>query len=486
MRIAGLPKSDSGSLKPASSERWTGKLVEAEIQPLHREQDDALSLLLDDDTLKDLEVLTTEGAAKSLFDLCNFTRTRGGSQLLKQRLCKPWSDPSRIAESQAALKFITQHRAAFDKLPSYITTSVEKYQRETIMLVTQANSLEFALGAFALRSQHERHYRAILRDVQVACTVIRELRVFVAQTELASVAGELAPLLAEMRELLNREWISRIPERQLDNVWFWTTLRIDQILRLHEKNTVLRLLQLVYEIDALVSMADATRHLRLTYPSLLDGPVRVHAEGLTHPQIDNAVGNPVALDQDSRVLFLTGPNMAGKTTYLRAFATALYLAHLGMGVPASSFSFVPIQRLFSSIELSDDLHAGISYFRAEALRMKAIAAAIAEGHRVVAVMDEPFKGTNVRDAFDVSLEVLKRIAVKSDCLFMFSSHLIELEEHFDARHQISNFHFEAQENQGTLAFDFLLRPGVSAQRLGVRVLQEEGVFQLLDGEQVCA
>jgi DNA mismatch repair ATPase MutS len=172
--------------------------------------------------------------------------------------------------------------------------------------------------------------------------------------------------------------------------------------------------------------------------------------------------------------------MAGKTTYLRAVAIALYLAHLGMGVPAKRFGFVPVQRLYSSISLNDDIHAGISYFRAEALRIRAIAESISQGHSVVAVMDEPFKGTNVKDAFDASLAVLERLATKEDCLFLFSSHLIELDDQLEETRQISRSHFIAEVDCGKLKFDYQLRPGVSDQRLGVRVLEEEGVFDLLD------
>jgi DNA mismatch repair ATPase MutS len=173
--------------------------------------------------------------------------------------------------------------------------------------------------------------------------------------------------------------------------------------------------------------------------------------------------------------------MAGKTTYLRAVAIALYLAHLGMGVPAKRFGFVPVQRLYSSISLNDDIHAGISYFRAEALRIRAIAESISQGHSVAAVMDEPFKGTNVKDAFDASLAVLERFATKEDCLFLFSSHLIELDDQLEETKQISRSHFIAEVDGGRLKFDYQLRPGVSDQRLGVRVLEEEGVFDLLDG-----
>ena len=79
--------------------------------------------------------------------------------------------------------------------------------------------------------------------------------------------------------------------------------------------------------------------------------------------------------------------MAGKTTYLRAAATALYLGHLGMGVPAQSFSFVPVQRLVSSITVTDDVHTGTSYYLAEVQRIKSIASAVAEGFQVVAIME---------------------------------------------------------------------------------------------------
>ncbi len=120
--------------------------------------------------------------------------------------------------------------------------------------------------------------------------------------------------------------------------------------------------------------------------------------------------------------------MAGKTTYLRAFATAMYLAHLGMGVPAKRFRFTPVDTIISSISLTDSLHRGISYFRAEAIRVKDIAKAVTSGLRVAAIMDEPFKGTNIKDTYEASLSILDRFSSKENFLFMFSSHQIELAE----------------------------------------------------------
>jgi DNA mismatch repair ATPase MutS len=122
---------------------------------------------------------------------------------------------------------------------------------------------------------------------------------------------------------------------------------------------------------------------------------------------------------------------------------------------------------------------GVSFFRAEALRVKTIAAAVANGRRVIALLDEPFMGTNVKDALDASRVVLMGLASKRGSVFLVSSHLIELGDALVETGAVQCFRFDANEEGGKLEFDYVLRPGISAQRLGVRVLREEGVFDLL-------
>ncbi len=436
-------------------------------------------LVLDPHTFKDLDVFGSETGENCLFQLCNQTRTEGAAKVLRRRMERPWSNADRIRATQESLSFITSQRQAFVALPAFLATRVQYYVNDILPIVTQQNLLEYSIGALTLRASHNRHYFRIRLGVQVSCELIQELRQFVNQTELASLRGELAPLFEEMQELLTRPRISKIPDREIGD-FSWRILRIDQVFRMHEKTTIARLLQLIYEMEALVSMADVTHKHGYVLPRIEEGSLRVRAENLVHPFVPYAVANPVELGEKHRVLFLTGPNMGGKTTYLRAFATAFYLAHLGMGVPASSFCFVPAQRLFSSISLNDDMRNGVSYFLAEALRIKAVAQAVADGYRVVALMDEPFKGTNVRDALDASLAILTRFAAQQDCLSMFSSHLIELSDQLSANGQINCCYFAAEEGEGRLRFDYMLRPGVSSQRLGMRVLREEGVFELLD------
>jgi len=397
----------------------------------------------------------------------------------------PWSDADRIRGVQESLSFIIDYRSVFDSLlpVSYNTARVGRYIDSSLPLITHLSPLAFSLGVCGLRIEHDREYSRIALGVHITCQLIRDLRKFSCKHELTSAGGELADILDEVRSILARQEFARLPDRDIKGWRFWRILRIDQVFRLNEKDSIVRLLELAHELDALTAMADVTRQHEFCLPHVEHGPLRLRADALVHPLVDDAVPNPVELSQSRRLLFLTGPNMAGKTTYLRSCATALYLAHLGMGVPARSFSFVPAQRLFSSISVNDDLYHGISYFRAEALRTKAVARAVAAGYRVVAIMDEPFKGTNVKDAMDASLAVLRRFAAKDGCLFMFSSHLIELSAELSAIGVVDCRYFAAEEAQGKLRFNYLLQPGVSSQRLGMRVLREEGIFDLLDSEQ---
>lgn len=438
------------------------------------------TLALDAHTLKDLEVFDTDTGENSLFQFCDVTQTKGGAKALRQRMEKPWSNADHILATQASLIFILEHRKLFASLPSaYITNLVdEHYIHEILPTIVHENIFTFSLDVFMMWADHEKHRFSITRGVQVTCKFFQKLKRFVAQQELSSINGELALLINEMKTLLSRPKFSALPEKDLGRRT-WKILRLDQLFRLHEKEAVTRLLHITYEIDALISMADTTKNNQFTMPTVENGPLYVHAEELVHPFVEKAIANPVHLDQTHRTLFLTGPNMAGKTTYLRAIATSLYFAHLGMGVPAKRFRFSPAEKLFATTSLSDDLRGGISYFRAEAYRVKAVAHAVANGERVIALMDEPFKGTNVKDALDASLAILQRFAEIKDCLFMVSSHLIELGEQLSQNQHVDCHFFEAQENEGRLRFDYLLHRGVSSQRLGMRVLREEGVFELL-------
>ena len=440
-------------------------------------------LHLDPHTLSDLEIFESSSGGKTLFEYCNLTCTSGGEKALERRLKHPWCHVDAIRATQRSLSFISLHRSAFKMLPTdYLTSRVSQYMHEPLPVITQTNPLDFSIAIVSLWVNEKHIIDSVRRGVRVTCGLIHAMQDLIKQPALATAKGELAPLIDEVKSLLAHPKWSNMPT--MDNGGHtWKILRLDQVFRLHDKPVIDRLLEIIYEIDALIALADTTDQNGLTIPEVETGTLSAEASGLVHPFVPSAVDNPVKLNQTHRLLLLTGPNMAGKTTYLRAFAISFYLAHLGMGVPAAHFRFSPAESLFSSITLSDNLVSGISYFRAEALRMKAIALAVSQGRRVVAIMDEPFKGTNVKDALDASLAVIQRLSEREDCLFMCSSHLIELAEQLNTQAFIDYRYFDAKEEGEKLSFDYKLRHGVSKQRLGMRVLHEEGIFSLLDEEE---
>lgn len=440
---------------------------------------------MDRQTFNDLEIFDTEAAAApSLFDLLNRTRTIGGGKALRTRMRKPWCTREKIRAVQQSLQHVLEHRPAYDHLPSEaMVSSVEQYLHCGLSLVTTRNPVELFLESVEIKLGDYKTYWQIMAGVERTARLLRALRRLTSRPELTTVPGQLGPWLEEARSLLDRPAFATLPREGAGKLPSWRVMRLDRVLRLDERAAIERLLRLVYDIDALISMADSVRLFNWVIPEVHDGPTEMMGQDVYHPFVPNAVPNPLRVDQQQRLFFLTGPNMAGKTTYLRACGTAAYLAHLGMGVPARTFRFSPCESLFTSISLADNVREGVSFFQAEALRMKTIAQAVAEGRRVIAFLDEPFMGTNVKDALDASRAVLTRLAHKKDSVFLVSSHLIELGDPLAATGRVDCCRFDASERAGRLEFDYILRPGISAQRLGVRVLHEQGVFDLLDRQQ---
>lgn len=480
MRIGYFPKINISPRRSNNSARKTQRLI---IPGKVVATDQDTHLFLNQHTQSDLELFQSKTGTQSLFDLCNYTCTNGGHSRLRWRMEHPFCKASRILKTQKTIQFIIANRSVFKKIPFYLTSRLERYQKDPLRFVTHENWLEFTAGALNLKLFDPYHYRRVFRGVEYSAIYIRCLRDFLNQDVINDAEGELAILCQQLQELVYNSKMNDVPDGTLRASMFMKILRLDQAFRIYEKEKYLELLGILYEIDALISMADATKAHDYVMPKLSDLPTRIEGAGLHHPQVENAVANSISMDQRKRLLFLTGPNMAGKTTYLRAAATAVYLGQLGMGVPASSFEFTPVDSLFCSINVNDDIHSGTSYFLAEVQSMKAIATAIAAGGKVLAIMDEPFKGTNVKDALEASFAVLSRLETKEHCLFLISSHLIELDELFAAHASISRCHFEAIESGASLEFDYTLHQGVSSQRLGMRVLTEQSVLKLLDAEQ---
>lgn len=230
------------------------------------------------------------------------------------------------------------------------------------------------------------------------------------------------------------------------------------------------------QLESLCSLA-ALAHDRpqFTFPELVpDGPVFV-AGGLGHPLLDNPVRNDVEIPGPQHALIITGSNMSGKSTMLRAIGTNAVLALTGAPVCARSLKISGLD-IFTSMRVRDSLELGVSHFYAEVQRIKAVldGAAAANG-RALFLLDEILWGTNTRERQIASREVL-RLLLKTGASGAVSTHdlsLASLEQELGGR--VKNFHFKDLLVDGRMTFDYRLRDGVLDTTNALRLLRLMGI-----------
>ena len=251
------------------------------------------------------------------------------------------------------------------------------------------------------------------------------------------------------------------------------------------KNMVFRLIHSYSRLDAWQAMARATIKNGWTFPGLLPAaPVWLEAKELSHPLLQTPVSYDVTLNGDHNFLLLTGANMSGKTTFMRALGVGALLAHLGMGVPARSLRISFLEGIITNMQVEDNILRGESYFFAEVQRMKQTAEKILKRQPHLVLMDELFKGTNVHDAFECTKAVLEGLLHHPGHIMILSTHLYEVAQQFSTNNNILFAYFVTQMSaDGNYEFTYELKPGISNDRIGYRILQKEGVISLLEQKQ---
>jgi DNA mismatch repair protein MutS len=429
-------------------------------------------MFLDSATLQDLEIVPTPmSRGTTLWSLVDRTRSRVGRECLRERLLAPPHTADEILALQVAHQVLGAEESAYrNTLDRAGADGIEQYLNANWQLPQDMPPLIRVRKWF-------RQYSEDVEDGQIRVTALLEAgadlrsRLSVADAAILRELGDEiatlidAPATRKLRGLASRRSLA-------------ATRAFDQLAREGAKPLLTSLLHCMGEVEALWSLAAATREHGWTYPRPSS---RFRAIGLFHPFLGRqAVANDLDMDGRVRVCFVTGPNMAGKSTFLKAIAVAVVLAHAGCGVPATSMEFRPVGTVFSSVQLVDNLSTGESFYLAEVRRIAALARALADHGSAIAIVDEPFRGTNVHDAAEASVAVITRLAAHPAALVLVASHLGEIVPAIVENPGIALFHFAADVATDHPRFDYRLREGASTQRLGMTLLQQEGVLDLLE------
>lgn len=231
------------------------------------------------------------------------------------------------------------------------------------------------------------------------------------------------------------------------------------------------------ELDVIVNFAERAITLNLNPPELTDIPT-IHIRGGRHPVVEQSldtpfVANDVELEDRRRMLVITGPNMGGKSTYMRQTALVVLLAHLGSFVPAEAATIGPIDRIFTRIGASDDLASGRSTFMVEMTETANIL------HNATAtslvLMDEIGRGTSTYDGLALAWAAAKHLAQRIRAFTLFATHYFELTALPELLEGVANVHLNAIEQGSRVVFLYHVREGAADRSYGLQVAALAGI-----------
>lgn len=433
---------------------------------------------IDKTTLHDLSIFHQD-EEQSVFHQLNFTNTTGGRDWLRHMFARPFSSIKDITDRQNALQLIIQNR---DQWPTIITNGtimvVEKFYETPLGDIPKDPHL---LSAAAYRYLNASEYSLVRYSVDHFADFVIGLEQLVRLLDQPAAPSTIAAHLNRIKALVGRDLVRLAREgREKKNISMLQYLTIGRFLRFGFKDEVLELIDIYSQMDALYSMALATQRLSFCFPDFVDSPAPfVSAGALFHPLLQKPISYNVALDQQKNFLFLTGANMAGKSTFIKAVGVAVYLAHLGMGTPAKEMRLSLFHGLLSNIQVEDNITRGESYFFNEVQRIRKTINKINDGQHWLILIDELFKGTNVQDAMRCSTAVIEGLIKMKNALFVLSTHLYEIADNLRSFSNIRFSYFETHVTEGQLLFSYTLKEGVSNDRLGYLILQREGVVEML-------
>ena len=231
------------------------------------------------------------------------------------------------------------------------------------------------------------------------------------------------------------------------------------------------------ELDVFASFADIAARPDWCQPELTDKP-GIDVEEGRHPVIESLiddpfVANPLALDEERRMLMITGPNMGGKSTFMRQNALIALLAHTGSHVPATRASIGPIDRIFTRIGASDDLARGQSTFMVEMTESAHILRHATENSLVL--MDEVGRGTSTYDGLSLAWACAEHLSKHNRCLCLFATHYFELTAMADQFDGVENVHLDAVEHNGNIVFMHRIKSGATNRSYGLQVAELAGL-----------
>jgi DNA mismatch repair protein MutS len=436
-------------------------------------------MLADTTTLEDLSIISNDDE-HSVLRFIDFTLTTGGKAQLLKFVSSPFTNIIEIEETQSIIKRMQDcmHEFAGTKITNGTIMVVETFYETSIQDIPARPS---PAAAFAYRIFNSGDFSFVRYSMKHFVDFLSGMQQIYGLMQHESNPAKITNLIERIKKLLDKPGIQKHLGSKETNLPAPAALELAAFIKRYYKRETKELIGLYSKLDAWYSMAMACRQHHFCFPSFSNNMAPLlQAEQLYHPLLASAVAYDVRLVPEQNFLFITGANMGGKSTFIKAIGVAAYLAHVGMGVPAESMQLSVFDGLLSNINIEDNLAKGESYFYNEVQRIKSTVARLLDGKKWLILIDELFKGTNVEDAMKCSTVVIEGMLKNRNALFILSTHLYEIGEPLKKHSNIIFKYFETSVANGQLCFNYTLKDGISNDRLGYLILKREGVVDLLE------
>jgi DNA mismatch repair ATPase MutS len=425
-----------------------------------------MHLITDEQTIEDLRIFGKKDS-RGIYDLYNKTHTRGAESVLAQMFRNPLSDQTEINRRSSIIAQFAHLNMSFPFEAALFDMS-EKY-------LLAADEQKKHGGQQVVLSEKD-----IANGVTAVIELVQKVKAFIERNDVTAISAYRTEREAMAALLAGPAFEPVLREHGKGKISYAASTAYDLLFRIREKSRLEKLLGYIYCLDVYISVAKVANEKKFIFPTaLLRSKTILKLEGVYHPELTKPVSNDFTMSPSRNVVFLTGANMAGKSTFLRSVSTAVYIAHMGFPVAATQMEFSVMDGIYTTINLPDNLGIGASHFYAEVLRVKKVAAELNSGKSLFIIFDEMFRGTNVKDAHEATVEITKAFAGKQNSLFIISSHIVEAGEQLQQMPTIGFQYLPTRMNGHAPEYTYTLESGITADRHGMIIIRNEGVLDIL-------
>jgi len=436
---------------------------------------------IDKQTLNDLAIFQNDNSNDSILNLFNKTITYGGRDKLKEFFSYPLTDAEQITQRLDAIRYLQENdidftcdRGSCDFIEHYLL------QRNKPILVPGIRAIEKWI---VYKIKGDSDYYVIERGIEYLLELLQQLKNF---TETVSV--DLLPALLQQfhsiisSTILDNKDFSEVFKLAVQKKLSATDIaRADRLFRSTGNKELKILIDIVYQLDVFITVAATGNELGFCLPVIRDVDEQTLVlKGLFHPMIDQPVPNDVAFDHNKNICFVTGANMAGKSTFLKSVGICTFLSQIGFPVPAAYMETSVFKGLITTINLGDNINQGNSHFYSEVLRVKHVAEKMSQSQPVLVIFDELFRGTNVKDAYDASLAIIKAFARVRKSFFIISTHIVEVANELAAIDNIDFRFMETTFDDEVPTYSYKLRDGITEERMGMWIVNNAGIVNIIN------